>query len=232
MFGKKDEKLELLKDLLGTRAAYSEFVKNVDLSKEEKDIIVRASLEVNKKSPNQNIIDQAHAILIQKSFTSASEDEEQIADIPNETFEKSSSIGSKVKIDWMRIVKPLLIIITVVLLYKMFTIDSGISNNVVPSTSDENLLEVGQSKTIKYDGMKMVVKLNKNRKLMIQNIGRSLLWLDIYAVNSEGDTIKGDETSNIKPGQKYYKHVEKLYRIPGAVRIEFAKRDKVLFYIK
>lgn len=114
MFGKKDKKLELLKDLLGTRAAYSEFVKNVDLSKEEKDILLRASVEVKKKSPNQNIIDLAHAILVQKSIASTSSNEvaddvkkkveedapvieEAIVDASKKALDESSKIANDVK---------------------------------------------------------------------------------------------------------------------------------------
>lgn len=68
MFGKKNEKLEVLKGMLGSRAAYLETVEMLELDKREKDIFLRASLEVKKKKPNLDIIDQAHAILIGKSF--------------------------------------------------------------------------------------------------------------------------------------------------------------------
>ena len=68
MFLNKDEKLETLKDLVGSRAAYTETVKILRLEEEEKDIFLRASLEVNKKEPNQKIIDKAYAVLIAKSY--------------------------------------------------------------------------------------------------------------------------------------------------------------------
>ena len=68
MFGKKTEKLETLKDLIGTRAGYIETVEMLELKGSEKDLFMRASLEVKKSDPNLAIIEQAHAILNRKSF--------------------------------------------------------------------------------------------------------------------------------------------------------------------
>ena len=70
MFRKKikDEKLEILKDMLSTRSGYSETVKKLDLNGTEKDIFLMASIEVNKKNPKNDIIDQAYDILMKHSF--------------------------------------------------------------------------------------------------------------------------------------------------------------------
>ena len=68
MFWKKDEKFETLKDLVGSRAAYIETVKMLELKGEEKDIFLRATIEVKKNKPNQEIIDRAYTILIGKSY--------------------------------------------------------------------------------------------------------------------------------------------------------------------
>ncbi len=83
MFGKKNEKLETLKELLGSREAYMESVQMLELEGEEKEIFLRASVELKKKKPNPEIIDKAYDILVSKSF--------QEEDIENETEAVSES---------------------------------------------------------------------------------------------------------------------------------------------
>lgn len=58
MFGKKikNQKLEVLKDMLSTRSGYSEAVKKLDLKGKEKDIFLRASIEVNKKNQIKKLL--------------------------------------------------------------------------------------------------------------------------------------------------------------------------------
>lgn len=68
MFWNKNEKLEVIKDLVGSRAAYIETVKMLELKGEEKDIFLRASIEVKKNKPNMEIIDKAYVILISISY--------------------------------------------------------------------------------------------------------------------------------------------------------------------
>ncbi len=77
MFWKKNEKLETIKDLVGSRAAYIETVKMLELEGEEKDIFLRASLEVKKDKPDQEIIDKAYVILLAKSYQGGEEPEEE-----------------------------------------------------------------------------------------------------------------------------------------------------------
>jgi hypothetical protein len=95
MFGKKNEKLETLKDMIGSRAAYMETVQMLELDKREKDIFLRASLEVKKKKPNQEIIDGAYAILIGKSFKGENNTGE--VDTNNDDIDKSSDTSSSPK---------------------------------------------------------------------------------------------------------------------------------------
>ncbi len=95
MFGKKNEKLETLKDMIGSRAAYMETVRMLELDKREKDIFLRASLEVKKKKPNQEIIDGAYAILIGKSFKGENNTGE--VDTNNNDIDKSSDTSSSPK---------------------------------------------------------------------------------------------------------------------------------------
>jgi len=68
MFWKRDEKLETIKDLVGSKVAYIESVKMLGLKEEEKDIFMRASIEVNKRHPNRDIIDKAYVVLVGKSY--------------------------------------------------------------------------------------------------------------------------------------------------------------------
>ena len=93
MFWKKDEKLETLKDLVGSRAAYIETVKMLGLEGEEKDIFLRASIEVKKNKPNKEIIDKAYAVLIAKSYQGAdgttNEEETDIVEISKENVQDS-----------------------------------------------------------------------------------------------------------------------------------------------
>jgi len=76
------EKLEMLKDIIGSREGYLEATRTLNLNKEEKDIFMRASLEVNKSEPNFDIIDQAHAILMSKSSKDDSTVEDIVSDEP------------------------------------------------------------------------------------------------------------------------------------------------------
>ncbi len=194
MFGKKDEKLEMLKDLLGTRAAYVELVKNIDLNKDEKEIMLRASIEVNKEKPNQNILDQAHAILVQKSYAGTTSDEEQVVEEEtpsNQPFNHKaySSISSPGGTGWMKIVKPLIVVVALVLIYKMFTISSS------TSLSGGQCLKANAPTVIRYE---YKTKLGKNRVrnfevtydgkgIKISNIGTRVLTLDA------GDLVFVDE---------------------------------------
>ncbi len=78
MFWKKNEKLETIKDLVGSRAAYIETVKMLELKGEEKEIFLRASIEVKKKKPNIEIIDAAYEILVEKSGGREDDNTEEI----------------------------------------------------------------------------------------------------------------------------------------------------------
>jgi len=91
MLRKKNKKLEVLKDLVGSRAAYIEAVKMLELEGEEKDIFLRASLEVNKKNPNEEIIDIAYAILVEKNFQGA-EEENTAKETIRETVDDSNAM--------------------------------------------------------------------------------------------------------------------------------------------
>ncbi len=63
----KNEKLELLKEILGTREDYTETVKNLDLDEKEKEILLLASVHIKKKNIDQKLIDQAYDIVVKKS---------------------------------------------------------------------------------------------------------------------------------------------------------------------
>ncbi len=76
MFWEKNEKLETLKDMVGSRAAYHETIRLLELNDQEKDIFLRASVEVKKSKPNLEVIDRAHDVLVGKSFQGESHDEE------------------------------------------------------------------------------------------------------------------------------------------------------------
>ncbi len=67
MSWKKNEKLKTIKDLLGSREEYFETIEMLELRGNEKDIFIRALIEVNKKNPNLNIINEAYEILVEKS---------------------------------------------------------------------------------------------------------------------------------------------------------------------
>ena len=87
MFWGKNEKIETLKDMLGSRAAYHEAVQLLELNEQEKNIFLRASIELKKRKPDPEIIDRAYAILIGKSFQGESHDEEN-----NEVHNKDTAI--------------------------------------------------------------------------------------------------------------------------------------------
>ncbi len=91
MLGEQNEKLETIKDLVGTRTAYIETVKMLELEGEEKNIFLRALLEVKKNRPNQEIIDMAYAILTGKSFQGKETREED-----EDSFEYTESKAPKV----------------------------------------------------------------------------------------------------------------------------------------
>lgn len=80
MFWNRNEKLETIKDLVGSRAAYIETVKMLELEGEGKDIFLRASIEVKKNKPNLEIIDKAYVILISKSYQGDDTEEEHPED--------------------------------------------------------------------------------------------------------------------------------------------------------
>lgn len=67
-FGKKDEKLELMKSLLGSRAVYAETIQNLQLTEDEKMIFQRAYSQLKKDKPDIAIIHQAHDLLMLKSM--------------------------------------------------------------------------------------------------------------------------------------------------------------------
>lgn len=73
MFWKKNEKIETLKELLGTRTGYLEAIKALELDSKEKEVFLLARQEVKKKNPNLDIIDKAYDILIAKSFDGTDE---------------------------------------------------------------------------------------------------------------------------------------------------------------
>ncbi len=74
------EKIETLKDMIGSRDGYLETTRMLQLDKKEKDIFMRASLEVNKSEPNFDIIDQAHTILVNKSFQEEDTADDRVLD--------------------------------------------------------------------------------------------------------------------------------------------------------
>jgi len=72
---KKNEKLELLEDMLGARAGYASTVKNLNLQDEaEKEILLLAAIQVKKKNPNMSVIEQAYDIVMLRSMDNAEED--------------------------------------------------------------------------------------------------------------------------------------------------------------
>ena len=74
MFGKKNKKLELVKEMLGTRDTYLESVKDIDLTEDEKTLLMRASSQIKKENPNSAVIAKAYAILIDKVIEEEEED--------------------------------------------------------------------------------------------------------------------------------------------------------------
>lgn len=74
------EKIETLKDMIGSRDKYLETSRMLQLDKKEKDLFMRASLEVHKSTPNFDIIDQAHAILVSKSFKEEDATDDTVSD--------------------------------------------------------------------------------------------------------------------------------------------------------
>jgi len=144
MFGKKNEKLDLLKDVIGSRAAYTEFVKNVELTKDEKDVLMRASIEVNKKTPNHGILDQAYAILVQKSFTRDTFDAEDSSS--EEAPVKSFNIKS---FEWKKVIKPIVIAVTLTLAYQIYVTYAKQSSEEVLAN---NLYEKNGKTYYKEDG--------------------------------------------------------------------------------
>jgi len=77
---KKDEKLETLRESLGTRDAYLETVKTLELQDNEKEILLRASVELKKRKPSSEIIDKAYNILVAKSFIKLNEKDKIMSD--------------------------------------------------------------------------------------------------------------------------------------------------------
>jgi len=69
-----NQKQKILKDLIGSTTTYVKTVRELQLSKEEKEIFMIASIEVRKKKPNYKKIDQAYDILIYKSYKGNIED--------------------------------------------------------------------------------------------------------------------------------------------------------------
>lgn len=86
MFEKKDKKLELVKEMLGTRNAYIEVVKDIDLTEDERTLLMRASSQIKKENPNLAVIAKAYAILTDKVI-------EENAPAVKENLKKSSKIA-------------------------------------------------------------------------------------------------------------------------------------------
>ena len=115
MFEKKDKKLELVKEMLGTRNAYMEVVKDIDLTEDERTLLMRASSQIKKENPNSAVIAKAYAILIGKVIEEEKEGiskiqlskdyiqehvpaiGEDIVDVSKKALDKSSNIADDAK---------------------------------------------------------------------------------------------------------------------------------------
>ena len=59
-----NEKIETLKDMVGSRVAYLEIIKALNPDEEEKNFLLRASVEVRKTEPDIEVINKAYQILV------------------------------------------------------------------------------------------------------------------------------------------------------------------------
>ena len=119
---KKDEKLETLRELLGTRESYLETVKTLELKDNEKEILLRASVELKKRKPSSEIIDKAYNILVSKSFPNEKIEVDKDKTIEMKTNNISFKKEKSIALDWKKvflfiIILPLTIYI-VVSMYK------------------------------------------------------------------------------------------------------------------
>ena len=74
MFEKEDEKLELVKKMIGTRDSYMELVKDIYLTEDEETVLMRAFSQIKKENPNFIIIEKAYTILIDKAIKEEKKD--------------------------------------------------------------------------------------------------------------------------------------------------------------
>ena len=67
---KYNEKIQLIKDTIGTRQKYHEIITNHDFTDLEKDILLQASANVKHTTVDQKLINEAYNILLLKSIVS------------------------------------------------------------------------------------------------------------------------------------------------------------------
>ncbi len=91
---KEDPIVTAVRDTIGSREKYIDFVKVYTLKKEEKDILLQASITVLKKDPNHNIIRNAYDILLNKGAIT-----EDVKQIDTETEEEISKVQVDAKDD-------------------------------------------------------------------------------------------------------------------------------------
>ena len=93
-----NEKIETLKDMIGSRVAYLEIVKALDPGEDEKNFLLRASVEVRKTEPDTDVINRAYQILVgeedvQEDRSDDSRAENTILDQKEEPEEEQIGIG-------------------------------------------------------------------------------------------------------------------------------------------
>jgi len=63
MFGKKNSRITILEQMLGTQEEYQKTIRLSNLSSAEKDIIMLASVQLKKKNYSSDILEKAYEIL-------------------------------------------------------------------------------------------------------------------------------------------------------------------------
>ncbi len=198
MFGKKNEKLETLKELLGSREAYMESVQMLELEGEEKEIFLRASVELKKKKPNPEIIDKAYDILVSKSFQEEDTDnateavsESNFNSIPYPDAKSSAR-------NWKKFTKLIIIFFTIllalVLAYKLVPIVNNI--NIVPTET------VLFDKTVKRTGLRYKVNSQEPFTGIVESYYKD--GQKEYAKNYKNGVSDGKVIEYYKSGQKKY----------------------------
>ena len=172
MFFDKNEKLETIKDLLGSRATYHDTIQVLELNEEEKDILMRASIEVKKGNPDLKIIDRAYAILVGKSFQGENVEENTASDKPYESKAKEEKDTTRTILDDIYKYNPnvtnsrnrimqYMVIIALIMIIIFPLLDFG----------DYNRVHIGESTTVEYtyDGTGDGRKIIRNVKVNVAN---------------------------------------------------------------